>query len=127
MIIELLKTIYAQLNIGWRVYRTRAVGTAQDPIPNKYIVYKLPSTSAAVDHNNRVLEITFWTKNQNDTTELDLFVEEVDKKLRRFRHIDEHHLLVFTKISQSEILDPDPTVNRRELRYMIKQSERNDY
>lgn len=127
MIIELLKHVFQQLNIDWRVYRSHATGTTSDPIPDKYIVYKLPSTSSSVHRNDRVLEITFWTRDISDTTELELKVEELDRKLRNHRHIDEHHLLVFTKIGQSEIPDPDKLMERRELRYLIKQSERIDY
>ena len=127
MIIELLKHVFQQINIDWRVYRSKAKGSASDPIPNKYIVYKLPSTSSRVHRDDTVLEITFWTRDESDTTELELKVEEIDRMLRNHRHIDEHHLLVFTKIGQSEIPDPDPLIERRELRYIIKQSERIDY
>ena len=127
MIIKLLEHVFQQLNVGWRVYNPKAVGSETDPIPDKYIVYKLPSTSATTHRNDRVLEITFWTRDISDTTELELKVEEIDRKLRNHRHIDEHHLLVFQKISQSEIPDPDILMERRELRYFIKQSERIDY
>lgn len=123
--IELLKFIYGQLTpFGWRVYRSRAIGDEQDPIPNKYMVYKIGSTTGAIDRNDRILTINLWTKGISDTTELDQVVERVDRALRRLRYIDEHHLLVFQRLTILEIDDPNPEIRRRELQYLIKQSER---
>ncbi|MEO7904639.1 MAG: hypothetical protein ABIR91_02495 [Candidatus Saccharimonadales bacterium] len=126
MIIDLLQTVFERLNTDWRVYYNRAVGTVADPIPDRYIIYKLPPYSSTVDRNDRILEVTFWTNGVQNPTIIEQKVEEIDKRLRGYRHIDESHLLVFDKIGGGYIPDPDPIVERRELRYLIKQSERID-
>lgn len=123
--IEVFKTIFQRLNTGWKVYFEEADGTL---IPDDYIVFKLPPADAEKYRDNLILEVTLWSRlGDRDTAHLDQKWSDIDKQLKHYVHLDEHNFMKFEKISQGMIPDPDDNVRRRELRYLIKREERNDY
>ncbi|MDV2883835.1 hypothetical protein RYX45_01485 [Alkalihalophilus pseudofirmus] len=125
--IELMRTIFHRLDVGWKVYHEEARGSEQNPVPKDYIIYKLPPYSSFTDRDDYVLEVTLWSfLDGRDTTHLELKWDEIDKRLKKYIHLDEYHLLQFVKTGGGQIPDPDPNVRRRELRYLIKRSERVD-
>jgi hypothetical protein len=123
---ELIRDIYqalAQSNID--VYRRKAPSDAQYP----YAVFKLPTTTSYSDREDYILEVDIWD-NENAWTQVEdieritEITSNIDKAISKLQILNDTHLLIFQKINQLEIPDPDDSIRRNQLRYVIKRSER---
>lgn len=89
-----------------------------------FIVYKLPnSVNIESDRQDYTLQIDVWDKN-TDTTALETLTNDIDKRLHQLQHLDTNQFLKFERESRLMIPDTDPTIRRRQLRYVVKQYER---
>jgi len=124
-VIDLFTVIFERLSVEWPVFFEEK---DTESFANDYIVFKLPPSSSTKYRDDLILEVTLWSYLEDrDTVHIEQKWAELDKKLRHYMHLDDNQLLIFQKISQGMIPDPDKNVRRRELRYLIKREERIDY
>ena len=123
--IDVFTVIFERLSVEWPVFFEER---DSEDFSSDYIVFKLPLSSSTKYRDDLILEVTLWSYlGDRDTVHLEQKWAELDKKLRHHMHLDDNQLLMFQKISQGMIPDPDKNVRRRELRYLIKREERIDY
>lgn len=124
-LIQSLYTIISQ-STSWSVYDSQANQNATYP----YIVFKLPnSNNTESDREDFIVEVdlwddkTFW-RSVEDSTRIYDEVTKVDDAIKKTRILNEHHLLIFSKVNQLALPDPDENIKRIQLRYEVKQYER---
>ncbi|TYS91898.1 hypothetical protein [Rossellomorea aquimaris] len=124
-LIQSLYTIISQ-STTWSVYDTQANQNAVYP----YIVFKLPnSNNTESDREDFIIEVdlwddkTFW-QSLEDTERLYEEVSKVNDAMKKARILNEHHLLIFSKLNQLQLPDPDENIRRIQLRYEVKTYER---
>jgi hypothetical protein len=119
--IHLLQALFTQLSdTPTPVYLESVPEGANLP----YIVFSLPnSLNVESDRQDYTLQVDVWD-NSPDNTRIDTITHEVDSKIHKWRFLNDKLLLILQRENRLMIPDPDPSIRRRQLRYLIKTYER---
>jgi hypothetical protein len=119
--IHLLQALHTQLSdTSFPVYLETVPQKAKLP----YIVFSLPnSLNVESDRQDYTLQVDVWD-NIPDNTRIDTITNNIDSKLHKLRFLNENLLLILQRENRLMIPDPDPSIRRRQLRYLIKTYER---
>lgn len=109
---NLMTVIYQQIDQAhpYKTYNGIAPSDAEYP----YVVYKvLPVQNTEQDRDDFNLEISCWDKSTSTSHGRVVDIADAIKlNLKRFRHLDEHNLMIFSSPSVGYIPDPDEQVKR---------------
>jgi hypothetical protein len=114
---QVIKTIRETLeSIHTDVYFKR-VGNKP---PNPYIVFKTPSDSPEEYNRDDVtVEIDIWG-DDNSNPSVYALSDSIESVLNMKRVLTADHLLMFPNAQRLEIPDPNPKIERIQLRYIVR-------
>ncbi|KNY24845.1 tail completion protein gp17 [Pseudobacteroides cellulosolvens] len=106
-----------------RVYKEKAPATATFP----YITFNLPSSSNTYPSEDFTLEIDIWD-DKEDTTSLETLTDSIDGDgdalnptgLNIKTIVSNGLTATFYRETRGEVIDDDPRINRRQLRYRVR-------
>ncbi|MFL0361806.1 hypothetical protein ACH0BF_02155 [Pseudobacillus sp. 179-B 2D1 NHS] len=94
-----------------------------------YIVFNFPSNNPSNSNaEDRILELDVWNQdkpNYDALTETENLTDQVENIFKTLRHLDEESLFIFTKLNRFSLPDEDTSIERRQLRFLIKNYDRN--
>lgn len=119
--LDVLKYLKTELNkFSPRVYHENAKENALFP----YVVFNLPSSTIPEnDSEVVVLEIDIWDYSRDGydaTVGVEVLTNRVSEFFKYNRTLNEDYLMIFTKLNEFSLKDPDPNIKRKQLRYSIK-------
>ncbi|WP_117168872.1 hypothetical protein [Paraliobacillus sediminis] len=124
--IDLLPVIYQQINNAhdYKTYPSPAPAeiTLKDgskiPTPYPHATYKLlPVDGTENDRDDYTLEVSCWDRSESTSHAIAIGIaEDVKQALKRYRHLDEHNLIITSKPFVGLVPDPDEQIKRYDVR-----------
>lgn len=119
--IEVIKTIHETLEtFHTDVYFKRAGNNTQNP----YIVFKTPSdTPEEYNLDTLTVEIDIWGDDDSNPSVYSLS-DSIESALNMKRVLTDDYLIMFPNANRLEIPDPNPKIERIQLRYFVRKHKR---
>jgi len=121
-IVELMSCIQSRIAaVHSRTYKGRAPEKDANgkPVKFPYAVWRLPNSTQQELPEELILEVDTWD-NKADTTALENLTSEIDGHLHGWNHVTDFYGMRVFRMNRLEVLDPDPAINRRKLRYLVR-------